>query len=119
SLVAPPPEVYEAAGRRGGLPQTSVVAPPPDASALASRRGLGAPGVAVVEPPPSVQGALRKFGDVNIGHTEVVAPAPQLPMHEQRAGVGVEQAGLGGSSASVVPPPPSIQRSGTLHGARG
>jgi hypothetical protein len=119
ALVAPPPEVYEAAGWRGGLPQASVVAPPPDASTLASRRGLGAPGVAVVEPPPSVQGALRKFGDVNIGHTEVVAPAPQLPMHEQRAGVGVEQAGLGGSSASVVPPPPSIQRSGTLHGARG
>jgi hypothetical protein len=119
ALVAPPPEVYEVAGRRGGLPQASVVAPPPDASALAARRGLGAPGTAVVEPPPSVQGALRKFGDVNIGHAEVVAPAPQLPMHEQRAGLGVEQAGLGGSSVTVVPPPPSVQRSGTLRGGRG
>ena len=116
ALVAPPPEVYQVTGRRGGLPQAAVIAPPPDAGALSSRRGLGAPGVAVVEPPPSVQGALRRFGDVNIGHTEVVAPAPQLPMHEQRA--GVEQAGLGGSATSVVPPPPSLQRSGTLYGGR-
>lgn len=118
ALVAPPPEVYEGTGRRGGLPQNSVVAPPPDASALASRRGLGTPGMAVVEPPPSVEGALRKFGDVNVGHTEVVAPAPRLPMHEQRAGIGVDQAGLGGISASVVPPPPLVQRSGALRGGR-
>jgi hypothetical protein len=118
ALVAPPPEVYQITGRRGGLPQAAVVAPPPDVAGVASRRGLGAPGSAVVEPPPSVQGALRKLSDVNIAHAEVVAPAPRLPMHEQRAGVGVDQAGLGGSSDSVVPPPPSVQRSGTLRGGR-
>jgi hypothetical protein len=118
SAVAPPPEVRAAAGRRGGLPQVSVVAPPPDVAALSSRRGLGAPATSVVEPPPSVKGALRKLGDVNIGHADVVAPAPRLPMHEQRAGLGMDQAGLGGSSSSVVPPPPSIDRSGTLNGGR-
>ena len=117
SAIGPPPEVAAASGRRGGLPQVSVVAPPPDVAAISSRRGLGAPGTAVVEPPPSVKGALRKFGDVNIGHSEVVAPAPRLPMHEQRAGVGVEQSGFGASSA-VVPPPPSVERSGTLRGGR-
>ena len=118
ALVAPPPEVYQISGRRGGLPQAAVVAPPPDASSLASRPGLGSPGVAVVEPPPSVEGVLRKFGDVNIGRSDVVAPSPRLPMHEQRAGVGVDQAGMGGSANSVVPPPPSVERSGTLHGGR-
>jgi hypothetical protein len=118
SAVGPPPEIHAAAGRRGGLPSVSVVAPPPDVAAISSRRGLGAPATAVVEPPPSVKGALRKFGDVNIAHAEVVAPAPRLPVHEQRAGVAVDQAGLGGSSTSIVPPPPSLERSGTLNGGR-
>ncbi|HMK20935.1 MAG TPA: energy transducer TonB, partial [Terriglobales bacterium] len=84
-----------------------VVAPAPDASGAGTRslRGLQ---TAVVEPPPAVNAAsVRKFGDVNIGRAEAVAPAPQLALEAQRT---VPSMGTGGRS--VVPPPPTVQGSG-------
>jgi TonB family protein len=50
----------------------------------------------------------RRLGDINIGHTEVVAPAPQLAVSEQRALGGGAPAALGATGPAVVPPPPSI-----------
>jgi TonB family protein len=51
----------------------------------------------------------RRLGDINIGHTEVVAPAPELAVAEQRTLGGGGQTALGSAGPAVVPPPPSIQ----------
>jgi hypothetical protein len=115
SAVAPSPELKQSSVRRLGLPQASAVAPAPEVGAGSARRGMTAPNAAVVAPPPIVQGSLRKVGDINIGHSEAVAPAPELPLQAQRTIPGRAQAGLGGgASSAVVPPPPSVGGSETI-----
>ncbi len=122
SIVAPSPDVRGAVARRAGLPQASVVGPAPGAEGVFSgrRAAMTAPNAGVVAPAPSVQGAIRKIGDINIGHAEVVEPAPRLPMQEQRALSAMAGSGtaLGRPGMLVVPPPPSVQSSGTLGGGR-
>jgi TonB family protein len=104
--VAPPPNVTKTSVQASpGLAET-VVAPPP--AVAASWRALDGPQTAVIAPPPVVESAasIRRIGDINIGHSDVVAPAPELPMGEQRA--SGRAVSLGGGS-EVVPPPPSVQ----------
>ncbi|MBS1853380.1 MAG: TonB family protein [Acidobacteria bacterium] len=113
SVVAPAPQVERTLRQAPSLTQ-SVIAPPPDANVASSRRAISAPQAAVVAPPPSVDvSSTRKIGDLNIGHTQVVAPAPQLPVAEQRTVRSSAGAagGLANSMASAVPPPPSVQGS--------
>ncbi|HKN32980.1 MAG TPA: TonB family protein [Terriglobales bacterium] len=111
-VVAPPPDVNQIRAYRThtDLPE-SAIAPPPDMAAATSRKSI-APLAAVIEPPPAVQGTIRRVRDMNIGRSEVVAPAPELPMDTQRALSTLEQtltqAALG-SAAQVVPPPPSVE----------
>ncbi len=95
------------------LPQ-AIIAPPPEVRS--DRRATPtAPQPAIIEPPPSTAtSSLRKFGDVNIGHSEVVAPAPQLPMSEQRTFASLSS---GGSGGAVVPPPPTIASGGPGEGS--
>jgi TonB family protein len=90
--------------------QSSVVAPPPEISA-ANASAMQSPQLAVVAPPPSVENALtRPIGDLNIGRSSVIAPAPQLPIAEQRTRYGLRGFGAG---AQVVGPPPSVSASGS------
>jgi TonB family protein len=56
--------------------------------------------------------AMRKLSDINIGHAQVVAPAPQLPVDEQHALANLARASLGNTAAAVVPPPPTTQGTG-------
>jgi TonB family protein len=115
SVVAPPPDVTSALRQTAALAQP-VVAPAPQLDAAISRRTVHAPQPAIVEPPTEVEnGAPHRLTDINIGRAQVVAPAPQLPMGEQRASANI--AGLGNARAAVVPPPPTVQRSGTTSGA--
>jgi hypothetical protein len=110
TAVAPAPETMPANRQRAPAFSQTAVAPAPEVDAESSR-SLRAPQTAVVEPPPRVDAATaRRLGDISIGHTQVVAPAPELPMAEQYAVTGRTQAGLAGGSAgtSVVPPAPSI-----------
>jgi len=88
----------------------NVVAPPPDARLAASMHSAERLQAAVIEPPPSIEtSSIRKIGDLNIGHSEVVAPAPQLAMGEQRTlGVRGEVSGI--ATPNVVAPPPTIER---------
>jgi TonB family protein len=87
------------------------VAPPPELHPAVSRHDPAFAQPAVVEPPPQLEtAAIRRSGDVSIGHTEVVAPAPQLPVAEQRS--AARQVTLGEAGAAVVPPPPSLQGAG-------
>src|SRR5581483_10813482 len=94
------------------IPELSsdVVAPPPDARLAERTRSPERLQASVVEPPPSVEASsIRTIGDLNIGHTEVVAPAPQLPMGEQRSlGARGELSGM--ATPNVVAPPPTVER---------
>ena len=91
-----------------------MIAPPADVAAVSSRPAVSALRGAAIAPPPTVQGSMRgslsAMGDMNIGHSEVVAPAPVLPVEEQRSAAGMTPGLFGQSGGSVVPPPPSIQR---------
>jgi TonB family protein len=98
------------------------VSPPPDTSHLAHRNSPALQ-TSVVAPPPSFDAAsARPLGDLNIGRSAVIAPAPKLLVAEQRADFASRSAaGLGGAP-SVVAPPPSVSASGSSgesFGARG
>jgi TonB family protein len=115
SVVAPPPEVNPSSARRTlAALSENIIAPAPDATGIANSREIRAPQAAVVEPAPAVDSAnTRKYGDINIAHSEVVAPAPALPVSEQRAATGRMAGGLGDGASGVVPPPPSMSGNGT------
>ena len=111
--IAPAPLVKAAAiNRLTPQLENSVVAPPPDVRA-ATTTAFQAPQPSVIEPPPSVDAASpRSLGDLNIAHTTVIAPAPQLSVTEQRAipGGASAQSSL---APQVVPPPPAVSGSGS------
>jgi TonB family protein len=114
SVVAPAPDVSSAMKQAPALAD-SVVAPAPEVNGAISRREVRAPQAAIVEPPHEVEDAgSRRLTDINIGHTQVVAPAPLLPLGEQRALSRM----LPSSGGAVVPPPPSVQGSGTTSDGR-
>lgn len=115
--------------------QNSVLAPPQDTTRAQQHRNLpglqdpvsapladigsGAPNLApglqttLVAPPQDVETASpRKLGDMNIAPSQVIAPAPQLPVGAQRTVAG----GRGSPALGVpqiAPPPPSLGGSGT------
>jgi TonB family protein len=87
--------------------RNSVVAPPPDLRTALPSKVAQAPQPAVIEPPPDVvTSSIRTIGELNIGHTAVIAPAPQLAVSEQRAFPGAASAVVG-VAPRVVPPPPT------------
>jgi TonB family protein len=113
NVVAPPPEVDQKQLKKSSVLADSAVAPAPDVDNAVSKRALPAPQAAVVAPPPGVELAVsRKVSDINIGHAEVVAPAPQLAVEEQHALNSHASGSLGNPGAAVVPPPPSMQAAG-------
>ena len=94
--------------------ENSVVAPPPDAADLKNRRISPTLQNSVVAPPPSVEtSGARPIGDLNIGPSSVITPAPQLALAEQRAAASSgSRSGIGGGTPQVVPPPPSVSTAG-------
>jgi TonB family protein len=101
----------EAARSRAGMTTpalpANVVAPAPEIDSSDARRQVRAPQAAVVEPAPDMNAvSVRRLSDINIAHSDVVAPAPQLAVSERRAVASVP---LGNAGATVVPPPPSLQ----------
>jgi TonB family protein len=109
AVIAPPPEVDQHKLNRSSLMTESPVAPAPDIDPAISKHALPATQAAVIEPPPNMQVAsTRKLSDINIGHAQVVAPAPQLPVEEQHALSSRSEGSLGNPGATVVPPPPSM-----------
>jgi TonB family protein len=115
SVVAPPPDAAHLT-RRSDQPnmQTTVVAPPPDIRTSRQAPAFEAPQPAVVAPPPVVANATRRqLGDLNIARSTVIAPAPQLPIAEQRSVAGGRSSAVSGIAPPVVPPPPSLSNSGS------
>ena len=122
SVVTPPPDAARLQPRRSSPTlQSSVVAPPPDVRASNSHAVVAGLQPDLIAPPPSVETAsVRRLGDVNIGASNVIAPAPQLPFADQRTAPG----GDTGTAVApqVVPPPPSISGAasgGASTGSRG
>jgi TonB family protein len=123
SVVTPPPDAADLTHRRNSSSlETSVVAPPPNLS-NPNAAALRAPQQAVIAPPPSVETAsARVVGDLNIGRSSVIAPAPQLPLSEQRSVSASRSSRVGLNTSQPVPPPPSVSAvgsSGESFGARG
>jgi hypothetical protein len=91
--IAPAPVVLASeTSRLAPRIERAVIAPPLDVrrevqndlrAALPASRS---PQPVVIAPPPAVEvAANRRLGDLNIGHSSVIAPAPQLSLSEQRA----------------------------------
>jgi len=119
-VVAPSPDVQFARDRvvQAGL-KSDIIAPPPEVTSHQTR-GLASPETAVVEPPPELsQSTKGHVGLMNIGPSEVVAPAPQLTLAQQHAlagrGSGRGSESLTGGGAQPVGPPPSVAASGNGH----
>ncbi len=109
SVVAPPPDAERLNNRRDRATlQGSVVAPPPDVRSL-NAAVLGGPQPTVIAPAPSVETAsTRPIGELNIGRSVVIAPAPQLAVGEQRTISGGRPSAIAGVTSQVVAPPPSL-----------
>ena len=122
SVVTPPPDAARLQAKRSSPTlQSSVVAPPPDVRASSSHSPMTGLQPELIAPPPSVDTeSVRRLGDVNIGPSNVIAPAPQMPLAAQRTAPGGNLSGP--ISPQVVPPPPSISGSasgGASAGSRG
>lgn len=88
----------------------AVVAPPPEVANRmqpSSQESSYAGQLGVIAPPPQVETeSSRRFGDLDIGRSTIIAPAPQLSLEEQRTGRSAAQ--LGSQSMRVIGPPPSV-----------
>ncbi|MFI5102021.1 MAG: energy transducer TonB [Terriglobales bacterium] len=112
-VVAPAPDVQFVPDRVAQAAMKSdVIAPPPEMTQHHTR-GLAGPETAVVEPPPELTPSTKgQVGLINIGPSEVVAPAPQLTLAEQHS-LAVRGSGrLGGGGVQPVAPPPSVAAGG-------
>ncbi len=95
--------------------ERSVIAPPPTAERdiqESAQKTLQAPQPSVIVPPPALDAASnRRLGELNIGHSTVIAPAPQLAVDAQRTIPGGRSA-LHARSPEVIAPPPALGASG-------
>ena len=90
----------------------SVIAPPPDVD-NASQKTMQLPQVAVIAPPPALEATSdRRLGELNIGHSTVIGPAPQLYLDEQRTVAQGRSVALRGHAPQVIAPPPSVSAPG-------
>lgn len=92
--------------------EDSVVAPPPDVRTSTATTAFQAMQPAIIAPPPSIGNSTLRLGEFNIGHSSIIAPAPQLSVAEQRAIPGVVSAAAS-VAPRVVPPPPTLVVSGS------
>ena len=111
SVVAPPQDATRPQQRRNlpGL-QDAVAAPPSDVHSAAPSLVAGLQPALVAPPQDIANSSTRRLGDMNIAPSEVIAPAPQLPVAAQRTapgGRGVPSIG----ASQVAPPPPSVEAS--------
>ena len=120
SVTAPPPDAARVAYRRNAPTlQSSVAAPPADLRASSATAGFHDLQPSLIAPPPNVESApARQLGNLNIAPSPVIAPAPQLPLSEQRT-ISTGRSGLGAGSPSVVPPPPSLSAAGSSGASAG
>jgi TonB family protein len=115
--IAPAPVVLASeVSRLAPQVEHSVIAPPPALPDEATQKSMQAPQAAVIAPPPALDASSnRRLGQMDIAHSAVIAPAPELAVDAQRA-VSGRAVNVRGHSAQVIAPPPSV---GTSGGSRG
>jgi TonB family protein len=101
-------------------PEMQVVAPAPDVEFAPDRVVRAAMKSDVIEPPPEVTRSLMRsttghVGVMNIGPSDVVAPAPQLTLAEQHSLAGRGRGRLAGGGVQAVGPPPSLAAAGGVN----
>jgi TonB family protein len=124
TIVTPPKVQLE---REVALPNTVAwadtprmpIAPAPAPLVPASEISRLAPRLehSVIAPPPALDSeSNRRLGEMEIGHSAVIAPAPQLALEEQHATLGRSSA-LRGHAQQVVAPPPTVGMQGGTRSA--
>ncbi|MGB7601717.1 MAG: TonB family protein [Candidatus Sulfotelmatobacter sp.] len=113
--IAPAPVVLASeTSRLAPRMERSVIAPPPDVDS--SQKSMLAPQPSVIAPPPALEAVSnRSLGELNIGHSTVIAPAPQLSLDERRAMPGGRSSAM--RATAVIAPPPSLSASGSSRAA--
>jgi len=111
SVVTPPPDATRMDRHRSTpILQNSVVAPPPEITRSSNPATMQGLQPALIAPPPSVTSdSPRRMGNINIGPSNVIAPAPQLAVAPQRTAPGGSSPAMG--APQVVPPPPALSAS--------
>ncbi|MFZ0138682.1 MAG: TonB family protein [Candidatus Sulfotelmatobacter sp.] len=109
------PNVVSLFEKMPGNPQMPIrpapVVPTSEISRLAPRMER-----AVIAPPPAMAAeSARRLGDLNIGHSSVIAPAPQLSLEEQRTLPAARSTTMNKNSLQVIAPPPSLAASARSH----
>ncbi len=122
--IAPvvPLKAISSLSSRAKAPEQQVVAPTPEVDFARDRVTQAALKSDIVPPPPELAMAKGRAGQINIGPSTAVAPAPQLAMAEQHALYARGQGGGKDSlptSAQPVAPPPSVSGSAGGSGAAG
>ncbi len=99
-------------------PEMQVVAPAPDVQFASDRVVQAAMKSDIIAPPPELKSTKGRVGQVDIGPSAVVGPAPQLTLAEQHT-LGARGRGhLAAGGVQPVGPPPSMAASGGNAGGR-
>ncbi len=113
-IPAVPLDATRASLNRIVAPEMQVVAPAPDVEFAPDRVARAAMKSDVIAPPPELtQSTKGHVGLVNVGPSEIVAPAPQLTLAEQHSRSGRGGGHLLGGGVQPVGPPPSITAGGS------
>ena len=110
SVVAPPQDPTRTQQRRSSPGLQDPAAPPSDVRSNAPNLVPGLQPALVAPPQDVATASTRRLGDMNIAPSEVIAPAPQLPVAAQRTAPGGRGAPALGAP-QVAPPPPSVAAS--------
>ena len=106
SVVLPPPDADRLSHSRSQETlQSAVVAPPPELQDAARPTLLASPPDLIAPPPEVASSIAHRVGNLTVAPSAVIGPAPKLPLAEQRSLAG------GGSRVNdraVVPPPPAL-----------
>ena len=118
-IPAVPVDATRSTSRRMIAPDSQVVAPAPDVGFAPDRVVRAAMKSDVIAPPPELtQSNKGHVGLINIGPSEVVAPAPQLMLEEQHTSSARGGGRAVGGNVQPVGPPPSVAAGGTSSGGR-
>jgi len=94
-------------------PDMQVVAPTPEVEFARDRVTQAAMKSEVIAPPPELmQSTKGQLGPVNIGPSDVIAPAPQLTLVEQHAPAARRGGRAPGEDVQPVAPAPSVASAG-------
>jgi len=96
-----------------------VVAPAPEVASASNRNAPATMNSEVVAPPPEVTPSTKgRVGVVNVGPSDIVAPAPQLTLAEQHTPASRRGGRLPGGGVEPVAPPPSMAAGNGTSGGR-